>query len=247
MRFLRVLLLTLIAGSWSAPEADAEWIVGAYLGNLWTQTSKVSLTLPAQQTQVDIADVQYRGESFDSPQYYGYRVTWIPAAHRWLGIEGELIHAKVFAETSAAVHVQGRLRGLAVDTSLPLSSVVQRLAMSHGLNFVFVNLAMRRTLNRPAPGGRGIVGVLRVGVGPTVPHAESTIDGVDQEQYQSGGVGAQVTGGLEIGLWRSLGLQGEYKYTWASPEIDVVGGTATVPSRSHHVVAGLTWRFGLHP
>jgi hypothetical protein len=243
MRFLRILLLALIAGSWCAPEACADWMVGGYLGHLWTQTSRVTLTLPTQQTQVDIADVQYRGESFDSPQYYGYRVTWTPTAHRWLGIEGEFIHAKVFAETSEAVHVRGSLRGRPVDTSLPLSSVVQRLAMSHGLNFVFVNLAVRRTLNHPAPSGRGIVGVLRVGVGPTFPHAESTIDGVDQEQYESGGVGAQVTGGLEIGLWRGLGLQGEYKYTWASPEIDVVGGTATVPSRSHHVVAGLTYRF----
>ena len=81
--------------------------MGGYLGHLWTQTSKVSLTMPTQQTQVDIASVQYRGESFKSPQYYGYRVTWIPPAHRWLGIEGEFIHAKVFAETSEAVDVQG--------------------------------------------------------------------------------------------------------------------------------------------
>jgi opacity protein-like surface antigen len=82
-----------------------------------------------------------------------------------------------------------------------------------------------------------------VGVGPTFPHAESTIGGVQREQYESGGIGAQVTGGLEIGLWRGLGLQGEYKYTWASPEIDIVEGTATIPSRSHHVVGGLTYRF----
>ena len=243
MRFVRILLFALIAGWWCPSEARADWIVGGYLGHLWTQTSEVSLTLPAQQTRVDIAGVQYRGESFDSPQYYGYRITWIPTAHRWLGIEGEFIHAKVFAETSEAVHVRGDLRGRPVDASLPFSSIVQRLAMSHGLNFVFVNLAMRRTLNQPAPGGRGIIGVLRVGVGPTFPHAESTIDGVDQEQYESGGIAAQVTGGLEIGLWRRLGLQGEYKYTWASPEIDVAGGTATVPSRSHHIVGGLTYRF----
>lgn len=243
IRVLRVLLLVSIAGAWCAPEARADWIVGGYLGNLWTQTSDVSLTLPAQQTQVELAGVQYRSESFDSPQYYGYRIAWIPTAHRWLGVEGEFIHAKVFAETSEAVHARGSLRGRPVDTSMPLSSVVQRLAMSHGLNFVFVNLAVRRTLISPAPNGRGVVGVLRAGVGPTFPHAESTIDGVDQEQYEKGGVGAQVTGGLEIGLWRGLGLQGEYKYTWASPEIDVAGGTATVPSRSHHVVAGLTYRF----
>jgi len=238
-----VLLLTLIAGWWSVPVASADWMVGAYLGHPWTLTSTVGLSLPTQQTQVDIAGVRYRSESFTSPPYYGYRVMWIPTAHRWLGIEGELIHAKVFAETSEAVHVQGTLRGTPVDASLPLSSVVQRLAMSHGLNFIFVNLALRRTLNDPAPGGRAIVGVLRVGVGPTLPHAESTIGGVDREQYESGGIGAQVTGGLEIGLWRGLGLQGEYKYTWASPEIDVVDGTATVPSRSHHVVGGLTYRF----
>lgn len=51
-----------------------------------------------------------------------------------------------------------------------------------------------------------------------------------------GGIGAQATGWIEVGLWRGLSLQREYKFTWASPEIDVAGGEATIPSRSHTIL-----------
>ena len=224
--------------------ARADWVASAFLGHPWTRPSMVVLALPDRQTALEIDGVEYRGESFRSPQYYGYRVTWVPDAHRWLGIEGEVIHAKVFAQAGRIVRMRGTLRGVAVDTSLPLSSVLQRLAMSHGLNFIFANVAVRRELGPvDAQGTSRLVAVVRAGAGPTVPHAESTVDHVNRDDYQSGGLGAQIAGGLEMTVWRGLGIVGEYKFTWAKPRIDVAGGEATVPTRSHHLVSGLTVRF----
>ena len=224
--------------------ARADWMVGAFLGHAWTLSSNVTLALPDQQTRLEIAGVEYRGESFRSPQYYGVRGTWIPAAHRWISIEGEWIHAKVFSETSRVVHAQGTLRGAPIDASMTLRSIVQRLAMSHGLNFILANIALRRELGAAdSQGHHRLVAVVRAGAGPTMPHAESTIDFVGRDQYEGGGLGVQAGGGLEIAVWRGLGVLGEYKFTWATPEIDVAGGQATIPARSHHLVFGLTYGF----
>jgi hypothetical protein len=88
-----------------------------------------------------------------------------------------------------------------------------------------------------------VVAVVRGGVGPTLPHAESQLDSTYVEQYESGGIGVQVGSGIELSVWRHIGVLGEYKFTWASPEIDVAGGQAKIPSRSHHVVFGVIYKF----
>lgn len=224
--------------------AQADWMVSGFLGHAWTRPSTVVLTLPTQQTSLEIEDVEYRGESFRSPQYYAARVTWIPDAHRWMAVEGEWIHAKAFAETSRTVHMRGTLRGAPIDASVPMSSLVQRLAMSHGLNFILANFAVRREIGPVDPQGAArLVAVVRAGAGPMTPHAESHIDNVPRDQYEYGGVGAQMGGGLELSLWRNLRVLGEYKFTWGTPEIGVAGGEAKVPARSHHIVFGLGYRF----
>lgn len=234
--------LALVSGSPAVAQGD--WLFAAYGGAAHTHSSTVTLTLPAQQTQLEIGGVEYRGQSFQSPQYYGLRVAWIPDGRRWLGIEGEWIHAKVYADTDRSVHVRGTLRSAAIDAAVPLSSLVQRLAMSHGLNFILVNVAVRRELGPEDSQGRPrLVAVVRGGAGPMRPHAESDIEGVARDQYEWGGLGAQAGAGLELSLGRGIGALGEYKFTWSSPEIDVAGGRATIPARSHHVAFGVQYRF----
>jgi hypothetical protein len=224
--------------------ADADWMASAFLGDVWTRSSTVTLALPERQTAVEISGVEYRAESFTSPQYYGYRVTWIPDGHRWISVEAEVIHAKVFAEGDRQVRFRGTLNGVDTDATLPLSSVVQRLAMSHGLNFIFANVVLRREMGPvDASGTPRFALVARVGAGPTVPHAETTVENVNRDQYESGGLGAQVAGGFEATVWKRLAILGEYKFTRATPQLELDGGTITVPTRSHHVIGGLAYRF----
>jgi hypothetical protein len=236
-------VLTLVV-VFAPARARAEWIVAGFLGHAQTQSSTIDLRLTNPATQLQFVDVDYRGESFRSPQYYAVRATWIPKARRWLGIEGEWIHAKVFAETDRDVRVRGTLGGTPIDAVMPMSTIVRRLSMSHGLNFILANVAVRRGFGPvDAAGAHRIVGVVRAGVGPTMPHAESDVNNVYVAQYESGGVGTQVGGGVEFALWRGLQVVGEYKFTWASPEIGVSGGDATIPSRSHHLAFGIAYRF----
>jgi opacity protein-like surface antigen len=224
--------------------ARADWVLSGFLGAAKTQSSTIDLSLPAQGTQLQLAGVEYRGESFRSPQYYGVRATKIFAAHQWLGIEGEWIHAKVYAQVDRDVRATGTRYGAPISADVRLSSVVQRLSMSHGLNFILVNVAARRGFSPTnASGVHRIVGVVRAGAGPTMPHAESHLDNVTMQQYEGGGLGVQVGGGIEIALGHGVGALGEYKFTNASPEIDVPGGTATIPSRTHHFVFGVMYVF----
>ena len=224
--------------------AHAEWIVSAFGGVAHTLSSTMELTLPSQGTQVTLEGVDYRGHSFQSPQYYGLRGTWSPKGHRWLGIEGEWIHAKAYAEVEGTVHAVGTLRGAPIDADIVLSSIVNRLSMSHGLNFILANISARQGFGPiDATGAHRLVGVVRAGAGPTMPHAESQIDNVYFEQYEGGGLGVQVGGGMEFSFRRGLGAIGEYKFTWASPEIEVAGGQAKIPSRTHHFAFGIQYRF----
>lgn len=236
-------VVTALAAS-APPAARADWILGGFLGHAATQTSTVTFDLPAIQTRVDAEGVTYSGRSFESPQYYGYRVTWVPERHDWIGVELEYIHAKVYAETHRIVRLRGTLQGAPVDARVPLASLAPRLVMSHGLNFVFGNLTLRRRVGPADARGRPrVVAVARAGAGPTVPHAESTIEGESRDQYEAGGSAVQVAGGLEVTVWRRMAATGEYKRTWATPVIDVAGGEATIPSRSHHVTFGVAYRF----
>src|SRR5512138_3631489 len=139
--FSRSRLVLLIAIALWPARAWADVQVTGLLGAAHTQSSTIDLAVPA--TQLRLFDVTYRGESFQSPQWYAVRGAWTPRTHRWLGIEGEWIHAKVFAEVENSVRAQGTLRGVPIDATVPLSSVVKRLSMSHGLNFILANVALR--------------------------------------------------------------------------------------------------------
>jgi|SRR5215510_8282084 len=245
MRFekCQAVLVAFVVALWPAT-ARADWHVSGFLGVAHTLTSTMDLTLPAQGTQLQLVDVEYRGESFRSPQYYGVRGTWIPRGHRWMGIEGEWIHAKVYTQVDRDVRVQGTLRGVPIDAVVPLSSIVNRVSMSHGLNFILANFSVRKGIGpTDASGAHRIVAVARAGAGPTMPHAESQIDDVYFEQYEGGGLGVQVGGGAEFSLWRGIGALAEYKFTSASPEIEVAGGEAKIPSRTHHLAFGIQYSF----
>ena len=223
--------------------ARADWMLSAYLGDVWTHPSKARLDQPAQHTSLEFIDLHYRDESSKPRQYYGYRIGWIPDSRRWMAIEAEHVHAKVYAETADIRRVRGTFQGSLIDKPQQVSLIVEDLAMSHGLNFVFGNLVLRREFGAQHGTGRRATATLRMGAGPTFPHAESTIGGVTREQYEYGGIGAQAAAGIELAVWRGLHAIGEYKFTGTSAKISVDGGEAVIPARSHHIVAGVAARF----
>lgn len=211
--------------SCAAPSvAAAQWYGGVYLGA--HNTASADVTVRGDGYDLTFPDVSFRAEPFTSPQYYGWRVGRFVDQARRLGVEVEFIHLKVIAERA------------------DLGPEVSRYQMTHGLNFLVVNLTSRRPFGRSAYGEAPYALVTRAGAGVTLPHAETTIFGVSQEQYEYAGLGAHLAAGFDVRLAGRLSLVTEYKLTYARPTITTAHrGTGRTTTLSHHAAVGLA--FGL--
>src|SRR5688572_28637274 len=130
-------LSTLLLVAVAAIPCRAEWQAAAYLGGAHTQNTDVHIRQPGLGTDLTFRDVSHRGESFESPQYYGVRAGYFFT--RNFALEGEFIHLKVFANLERPVETSGTLTGAAVSGHLPMNTFVQRFSVSHGMNLLLVN------------------------------------------------------------------------------------------------------------
>jgi len=224
--------------------ADAQWYVAGYLGTNHTLPATVSIDQPVLGTSLAFDDVTFDARPFESPQYYGVRVGRLFGERRRFGVEFEWLHPKVYADTSAAVHVSGRLANANVDSTVRMDTIVQRYSMSHGMNFALVNAVMRIPMSGDAGSFASRVAVTgRAGAGPMVPHGESEIAGQIVEQYEAAGVGYQLAGGLDVRLAGRLSAMVDYKFGHASPEITVFSGTGQTTANLHQLAFGLAFGF----
>lgn len=234
-------MAALVLAVWPRP-AGAQWMASAYLGGAHTGDAAVAIAQPARETDVVFEGVGFRSESLKSPPYYGYRLSYFLRARPRFGLEAEFVHAKVFARTGDRVDARGRVGGRAVNGPTPLDTHVQRFAMSHGLNFVFVNLVVRHPLGGASAAPRAWLQA-RAGAGVTVPHVETTIGGESGEGYQRGGPGAQAAGGAAVRLASRVHALAEYKVSWARESVEVPGGRARATLWTHHLALGVSWMF----
>jgi hypothetical protein len=163
---------------------------------------------------------------------------------RSLGVEAEFIHLKVFSNPQQRVRVTGLRRGVTLRGELPLGEIVQQYSISHGVNLLLFNVAARLAMRRSAAAPRGrLILTGRAGAGPTLPHTESSIEGLRQEQYEVGRLGWQAAGGAELKMWRGMHLLSEYKLSRTRQRGKVTHGTAESLLRTHHGVFGLSYHF----
>src|SRR5258705_11570973 len=118
------LLLLIIALFWSPRPARADWLFSGYMGVASTSSNTLTVT-PATGRPFSVPSVDYEGEAFRSPWYYGVRAGWLSAATRGVGYEIERTPAKAIAQ---------------VD---PPASDLNAFQPSHGINFPLGNLAYR--------------------------------------------------------------------------------------------------------
>lgn len=234
VRLAAGVVLSLLA----AAPADAQWYAGINLGGNHTQPATVSIDDPAQGLEVDFHDVRFSARPLTSRPYYGWRFgRMLGKTHRF-GVELEFIHLRAIADTARTYVVTPGGAGPSLATSFAvMSDTVQRYQMTHGLNFAFANFVFRAPL-RPSAGGRVSLD-LRAGVGPAIPHAESTVLGESREQYQYAGMGALGAVGMDVRVTPRLSLLVEYKVTVARPELKLAHGTGTSTALSHHVTGGV--------
>jgi len=215
--------------------AAAEWMIGGFIGGARSNDTSLTVHQPAQGTDVTFSSVHFDSASLDMPIYYGYRAAWFPRS-RWLGVEGELIHLKAIADTARITDARGSIGGRAADGSHTVNEVLTSFSITHGVNLLLVNAVARK---------RGLIG--RLGIGRSVPHAESAAGGATLEEYEWGALSLQASGGAETRLTTSVYATVEYKLTRTVQDVSVVGGSARTPLVSHHLAAGLAIRLGARP
>ena len=210
MKTMALLPIVLLA---STQPARAEWTVAAYLG--WNATAATTLTLDENGRATPFRDVTFDSRSLASPPYYGYRVRWLRWRGGQAGVEAEFIHLKVYARAGT------------------IGPPLERFSISHGLNLLLANAVWRQQV------ARGITLLLRGGAGVAVPHGESRVAGVDQEQYAISSAAWQAAAGPEFTTSAHTRAFVEYKITTAAPVVAVAGGTVAGRYTSQHLAAGL--------
>jgi lipid A oxidase len=225
-----------------ASPASAEFQVSVYGG--WNESfdSDVHVTQPGG-TNLEFSDISWDGVSFESPPYYGARITYWFEAHPNWGVSLDYTHAKVQAEESETVAVKGTFEGAPVSGKVKTSSFFDILEFTDGLNLLFVNGVYRFPHERWVP-------YVGFGVGLSIPHVEYRR--FDQSfrtfEYQVAGVAAQALVGAEYKFNGRISAFGEYKISFSQNDADLDrGGSLETDIWTNHFMLGLSYRFGSMP
>lgn len=225
-----------------AEAARAEWVASLFGGVAFTENNDLELKQD-NGPHLTFHNASYRGRDFETPPYYGARLSYfLPQLSHW-GFGLEFFHAKMYLNTSDTVRVTGVRDGSSVDDQERIGDTIQGFNMSHGLNFLTADVIYRWFLG---PRGEGFLGriqpYLGAGVGAVIPHVESTIGGVHFEQYQLHGPGAQGFLGINLDLTRHWSVFFEYKLSYADLDLTIPSGSIEVEPWTHHLVTGLSFR-----
>jgi opacity protein-like surface antigen len=229
-----------------AAPAHAESYFSVYTGSAFTRDSDLTISQPATASAATYSGVSWDTRSLEMPPYYGLRLDHFLDRAPNFGVGVEFNHYKVYADTGKSVPVNGTWNGAAVSTVAPLNQRVQKFNISHGVNYVGLNLLYRWRTEPGEPFPRGRLQPY-VGGGPVlyIVHGENAVNNLtNDEKYQGSGWGYQLFGGLRYGLTPRVSLMVEGKYSHGTAKVDTAGaGTAETPLNTWHAAIGLSFRF----
>jgi hypothetical protein len=209
--------------------AHAQWFLSGGVGGNATHTAAIHIDKPGEGTSLVFHDVAFKARPFDSPIYYDWRVGRTIGSSGHFSVEFEFTHLKVIAHVEREVRVTGTLGGESIDQTMRIDAIVQGYAMTHGLNFLLVNLGWRRPIGGP------LSLVLRAGAGETLPHAETTVEDLHREQYEFAGPAAHLAAGVALRLFGPLSATADYRITAARPRITIVNGSGQMTAVTSQV------------
>jgi lipid A oxidase len=223
--------------------ARAEFVTSVFGGITFTDNNDLRLRQTGG-TDLIFRDVSYRSKDFDTPPYYGARLSYFPPAITHWGFGVEFVHAKLYLNTDETVHVTGTRNRSPVNDYERVGDTIEGFDLSHGLNFLTADVIYRWFL---AERSEKLLGRLQpyagAGIGAVVPHVESSIGGVHFGQYQWHGPGVQGFVGINLDLARHWSVFLEYKLSYADLDLTIPNGSINVSPWTHHLVTGLSFRF----
>lgn len=224
------LLLPLMVGFLVALDptnAGAEFQISGYGGGNTANNSDVTLNTALVSGTFD---VDWFGDSFERPPYWGVRGTWWLTDFnfpRW-GIAIDFTHAKVKANLDDPA----------------LGGSFRTLEFTNGLNTATLNTLYRAPLNDRFTVYAG------AGAGIAVPHVEVTTipDQGRTFEYQVTGPAVQGLLGMDVKLAYGFSAFAEYKANFSMNEADLVGGgSLKADVLTHQFAIGLSYSFGAPP
>jgi len=227
--------------------AHGEAFLDAFMGKSFTQDSDLRIKQSRLGNDYTFEGVSFRDDSFTDPPYYGLRAGYFFERYPWLGLGVEFFHMKITAETSDVRPVEGTRNGVALSGVARVNSLVQRFAVTHGVNYLTLDALLRYPLLQSPerfPKGR-LQLYTGVGLGPVIGHPETRVENVRSEPgYELAGLGVQGFVGARFLILKYLGVFTEYKFSHSALEVAAPSGTGRVQENTHHVVGGITIHFG---
>jgi lipid A oxidase len=204
--------------------AKAEFQLSVYGGANTANNSDVTLSLGALSGEFD---VDWFGDSWNKPPYYGVRGTlWLDDFNQpnW-GVAIDFTHAKVKADLDDPV----------------VGARFDRLEFTNGLNSLTLNGLYRMPLDDRFSLYAG------AGAGASIPHVEvETFPATARTfEYQVTGPVVQGLIGGNVKLAYGFSLFGEYKASYSWNEADLNGGgSLEADILTHQFAVGLSYSFG---
>lgn len=223
--------------------ARAELVLSMFTGTAITDNNDLRVNQPNE--SLTFHNVSYEGNDFQSPIYYGGRITYFLNRDRsGFGFGAEFFHAKAYLQAGDTVHVTGTRNGSPVNDNEPISNTIQRFNNSHGLNFATADALYRwvfagrdqSLLGRTQP-------YIGAGLGAVIPHVESGVNGISHEEYQVHGPGVQAFAGLNFDIFRHFSIFAEYKFSYADMDESIPGGSIHFEPATHHLIGGISVGF----
>lgn len=209
------------------------------IGTSQTLTSDVRVRQPEKGTDLTLHRVRWGIRPFEPTIYYTAEYgQFLPKLPR-LGWMLDLTHNKAIAHREDTLAVSGTWKGNPVSGMAPMTTYVQRLRYTNGINFLSA-LGIYRGAGPEARFQPFVAG------GPSyyVLWSRNYVDGVQSStDYRKAGWGWLARGGFRYRLSTALSLQATLTYSdGPGPVRTAENGFLSTPLRSWHEAAGLVWR-----
>ncbi len=186
------------------------------------------------------------GYQITIPQY-NYRIGYFFDEKQNWAIELNFDHTKYVVTQGYLAIVNGKFRGRNVDTAVMIDNSTLFWQLNNGANWFLFNIVRRLDIAKTRKNKLVIYGLVKAGVGPTVPHVDNIIFG-DQNtpHFQIGGVNTGIEALIRFTFFDCVYIEYcnkvDYAYYWGLRIAD--NGTASIGFGSYEMILNLG--FTLH-
>jgi hypothetical protein len=190
-------------------------------------------------------DGQFFTKALSIPQY-NYRIGYFFNEKKGLAFEINFDHTKyILAEQDA--HIKGTMNGQAVDKTVhwPDDSS-SYYYLNNGANFLLFNIVKRWHLIADRKGKIQIDGLVKVGVGPVIPHVDNKFfnQPPNAEHFQLGGWNVGLEGALRATFFKYVFLEYTNKFDYARYSgLRIYEGTAKQAFGTYEMILNLGFTF----